>query len=260
MDRRGTLLVVGFTSGVFGLYEMPGCNNIHTLSVSNHKISSVTMNPSGDWLAFGCPDLGQLLVWEWQSETYVLKQQGHSYAMNTMAYSPDTQYVATGGEDGKVKLWSTSSGFCVVTFDEHTAPVKKVIFATPSVILSASLDGTVRAHDLVRYKNFKTLTTPEPVQFVSLACDSSGELVAAGSLEPFEIYLWSLQTGKILDVLNGHKGPVTSLEFSPVGGALASGSWDGTVKLWDCYKNNVMETLTHTSDVLCISWRPDGKR
>ena len=59
MDARGSLLVVGFTSGVFGLYEMPGCNNIHTLSVSNHKISSVAMNRSGDWLAFGCPDLGE---------------------------------------------------------------------------------------------------------------------------------------------------------------------------------------------------------
>ena len=117
--------------------------------------------------------------------------------MNTMAYSPDSQYVVTGGEDGKVELWNGNGGFCFVTFTEHTAPVKKVIFANQSVVLSASLDGTVRAHDLIRYKNFKTLTTPEPVQFVSLACDSSGELVAAGSLDPFEIYLWSLQTGKV---------------------------------------------------------------
>ena len=41
-------------------------------------------------------------MWEWQSETYVLKQQGHFYDMNVMAYSPDGQYIATGGDDGKV--------------------------------------------------------------------------------------------------------------------------------------------------------------
>lgn len=43
-------------------------------------------------------------------------------------------------------------------------------------MLSASLDGTVRAFDLVRYRNFRTLTTPSPVQFVSLACDPAGEV------------------------------------------------------------------------------------
>ena len=41
-------------------------------------------------------------VWEWQSETYVLKQQGHFFDVNTLAYSPDGQLVVTGGGDGKV--------------------------------------------------------------------------------------------------------------------------------------------------------------
>lgn len=48
--------------------------------------------------------LGQLLVWEWQSESYVLKQQGHFNSMVALAYSPDGQYLATGGDDGKVGL------------------------------------------------------------------------------------------------------------------------------------------------------------
>lgn len=46
--------------------------------------------------------LGQLLVWEWQSESYVLKQQGHFNSMVSLAYSPDGQYIVTGGDDGKV--------------------------------------------------------------------------------------------------------------------------------------------------------------
>jgi periodic tryptophan protein 2 len=83
---------------------------------------------------------------------------------------------------------------------------------------------------LARYKNFRTLTAPEPVQFASLAVDPSGEVVAAGSVDPFHVYVWALQTGKLLDVLSGHKGPVSCLAFDSVSGILASGSWDKTVR------------------------------
>lgn len=102
--RPSNLLIVGFSNGVFGLWEMPAFSNIHTLSISQEKISSVAVNPSGEWLAFGARKLGQLLVWEWQSESYVLKQQGHYFDMNTLSYAPDGQNVATGGDDGKVKV------------------------------------------------------------------------------------------------------------------------------------------------------------
>ena len=148
-------------------------------------------------MALGCPGPGQLLVWEWQSETYVMKQQGHGGAMQCLAYSPDGALVATGGTDAKVKLWNTSSNFCFVTFAEHEAAVTGLAF-TPSgkVVVSSSLDGTVRAFDMARYRNFKTLATPRPVQLGCVAVDSSGDLVAAGGTDVFEVYLWSLTTGR----------------------------------------------------------------
>ena len=119
--------------------------------MSQHQISSVAVNPTGEWLAFGCRDVGQLLVWEWQSESYVLKQQGHFYDMSSLSHSPDGSVIATGGDDGKVKLWNTSSGFCFVTFSEHSSAVSDVVFsASGKVVVSASLDGTVRAFDLHR--------------------------------------------------------------------------------------------------------------
>ncbi|KAG6841096.1 hypothetical protein C0991_001903 [Blastosporella zonata] len=255
------LLVVGFSTGVFGLWEMPAFSNIHTLSISQEKISSVAINPSGEWLAFGAKKLGQLLVWEWQSESYVLKQQGHFYDMNTLSYAPDGQTIATGGDDGKVKVWSTHSGFCFVTFTEHSAPISSVAFAkNGSVLFSASLDGTVRAYDLIRYRNFRTFTSPSPVQFSCLAVDPSGEVVAAGSTDSYEVFLWSVQTGKLLDVLSGHEGPVSALAFSPSGAnQLASGSWDKTVRLWNVFgRSRAVEPLTVTSDVLALAFRPDG--
>lgn len=65
-NKTTNMLVVGFNKGVFGLYEMPGCVNIHRLSVSNHSLNTASINNTGEWLALGSTRLGQLLVWEWQ--------------------------------------------------------------------------------------------------------------------------------------------------------------------------------------------------
>lgn len=56
-----------------------------------------------------------------------------------------------------------------------------------------------------------------------------------------KVYVWSLQTGKLLDVLAGHEAPLSELSFSPSQGVLASASWDGTVKLWDVFKSECIE-------------------
>ena len=41
-------------------------------------------------------------VWEWRSETYVLKQQGHYHDVGTTAFSPDGAQIVTGADDAKV--------------------------------------------------------------------------------------------------------------------------------------------------------------
>ncbi|KAI5941449.1 periodic tryptophan protein 2 homolog [Manis javanica] len=258
--KKTHLLVSGFASGIFHLHELPEFNLIHSLSISDQRITSIAINSSGDWIAFGCSGLGQLLVWEWQSEAYVLKQQGHFNSMVALAYSPDGQYIVTGGDDGKVKVWNTLSGFCFVTFTEHSSGVTGVTFnGTGYVIVTSSMDGTVRAFDLHRYRNFRTFTSPRPTQFSCVALDSSGEIVSAGAQDSFEIFIWSMQTGRLLDVLSGHEGPISGLCFNPTKSVLASASWDKTVRLWDMVDSwRTTETLALTSDALAVTFRPDG--
>ncbi|VDO42596.1 unnamed protein product, partial [Onchocerca flexuosa] len=209
-----SLLVTAFSNGAFLLHEMPHFNLIYSLRVSETKVSHLAINKSGDWIAIACGkgSEGQLVVWEWQSETYVMKQQSHSQSIKTVAYSPDGSQIATGAEDGKVKVWSCHSSFCVVTFTDHSSGVSAVCWTSDGkALLSASLDGTVRAHDLVRYRNFRTMVCPDKTQLGCLAIDSAAELVMASSVEMFNIYVWSLENGKLLDILSGHSAPVASL-------------------------------------------------
>ena len=100
-----------------------------------------------------------------------------------------------------MKLWNTSTSFCVVTFTEHSGAITGVAFSQSGrAVLSSSLDGTVRAWDTFRYRNFRTLTTPKLAQLSCLTLDASGELVCSGAQDTFEIFVWSMKTGRILEV------------------------------------------------------------
>ncbi|KAI9679168.1 MAG: hypothetical protein M1822_007378 [Bathelium mastoideum] len=259
---ESNLLVAGFSNGTFGLYELPDFNQIHNLSISQNDIDFVSINKSGEWLAFGASRLGQLLVWEWQSESYILKQQGHFDSINALTYSPDGTRIITTADDGKVKVWDVNSGFCIVTFTEHSSGVTACEFAKRgNVLFTASLDGSVRAWDLIRYRNFRTFTAPTRLSFSSIAVDPSGEVVCAGSLDSFDIHTWSVQTGQLLDQLAGHEGPVSCLRFAPDGSSLISGSWDHTVRIWSIFaRTQTSEPIQLQADVLAVAVRPDSQQ
>jgi periodic tryptophan protein 2 len=255
-------LSIGFSTGVFSIYQLPDFSQIQSLSISNQSISALSQNKTSEWIAIASSKLGQLLIWEWQSESFILRQQGHFDSLNCLGYIHDGTKIATASDDGKVKIWDTNSGHCIVTFADHSSGVMALKFPRMkrNVVFTASLDGTVRAYDLVRYRNFRTFIGPERIQFTCLAVDPSGEVVAAGSLDSFDIHLWSVQTGQLLDRLSGHEGPISSLSFADHASFLVSGSWDHTVRIWDVFGRSAqVEPFQLTSDIQCIAVRPDGK-
>ncbi|KAI9164418.1 U3 snoRNP protein [Blastocladiella emersonii ATCC 22665] len=255
--RPSSMVVIGFNTGIFGLWELPSFSSVHSLSIGQFSITSTAINATGEWLAFGAASAGQLVVWEWQSESYVIKQQGHAYDLTSLAYAPQGA-LATGGDDAKVKLWN-DAGLCYVTLDSHTGPVSGLQFAKNGrVLFSGSLDGTVRAWDMTRYRNFKTYTTPNPLQFGCIAVDESGDLVTAGSVDSFEVFVWAVQTGKLLEVLPGHTGPVSCMEFA--GNQLVTGSWDRTLRVWNVFDRSLaIEALQLTGEVLALAVRGDNQ-
>jgi periodic tryptophan protein 2 len=254
------LLTVCFDNGLFSLYEIPSFSSIHSLSMASSPISAVAINQTGEWLALGSSQTGQLLVWEHASESNVLKQSSHLDAMTTLTYSPDSTRIITGADDGLIKIWDVASGFHIATFTEHTSAVTGSAYSKRgNVLFTSSLDGSVRAWDMLRYRNFRTFTAPQRLSFSCLAIDPSAEVVCAASHDSFDIHLWSVQTGALLDQLSGHEGPISTLAFTPDGRHLVSGSWDHTIRVWSVFdRSQTSESLQLMSDLLCIAIRPDS--
>ena len=131
------------------------------------------------------------------------------------------------------------------------------------MLISSSLDGTIRAFDLKRYRNFRTLSDEaEHPQFSCVTIDSlSGDFIAAGAQNTYEVFIFNLTTGKLLDKLTGHSAPVSCVRFSPNSNVLASCSWDCTVRLWNMFDSAKIarDLLQMSTDCICLDFRADGK-
>ncbi len=75
-----------------------------------------------------------------------------------------------------------------------------------------------------------------------------------------EIYIWSLETGRVRWKLQGHFKQVRNVDFSPDGELLASGSEDQTVRIWDLNSGQTIYTLQeHNWHVTCVAFSPNGQ-
>ena len=79
-------------------------------------------------------------------ETVAGPLTGHTYWVNSVAFSPDGQHIVSGSSDRTIRVWNAVTGETSAgPFTGHTHPVSSVAFSPDGQhIVSGSYDGTIR--------------------------------------------------------------------------------------------------------------------
>jgi WD40 repeat protein len=163
-----------------------------------------------------------------------------------LSFSTDGRTLATGSDDGVVRLWDIPSVEERVALRGHGNAVRSVAFSPDGRrLVSSAQDALIILWDTDRGIPIRSLLegSANPVRIVGLS--PNGRDLAVGEIGsyPTEVKVIDLGTGATRTRLTGHSDGVNAVAFSPDGLTLATAGMERGIKLWDLVTGKEMSTL-----------------
>jgi WD40 repeat protein len=145
-----------------------------------------------------------------------LKHSSDNGIINCGAVSRDGRFVATGGDDGLVIIWSLETGSYIGIFSGHQNPVYLIKWSqSGKFIVSVSNDGficvfdAVNQYELNRFQHRHTILNESSAVEALAISDDEKYLVSVGKPKPYKTSkltlakVWDLKEGKLIEEING---------------------------------------------------------
>jgi WD40 repeat protein len=268
-DPEGKRLVSADAGGTIKVWDAQG-ELLCTIAGHTKGVDHLAFSPDGKRLATASHD-GTCKIWDPDTWKEVRALPGNVKTFGAVAWSRDGKLLAAGDDD-EVILWNADT---YKVLHPLQTPGKGLLAFTPdgTALLAARRDCTQgERHAFTRWDvktgvRQKTCELPTHGSDAFFHLSPDGRTVFVSQHHPAELRVraYDAETGQERFPNRRHAGAVQTVAFSPDGTALASGSADHTVRLWDLagvghVSNAPFRTLQgHNNDVWSISFSPDGK-
>jgi WD40 repeat protein len=218
-----------------------------------------------------------IYLWDLSTGQFLHQLTKHTESVNTVAFSPDGQTLASGSKDKTVRLWNISKRKQLLQLTEHTDSVNTLAFSPDGQTLASSESNTVRLWNVENGEKLQQFTEPEYVHSVAFSPD--GKTLAFGSSNTV---CWkNVATREKLRHFN-RVSSINSVAFSPDGEILATRN-NNYIHLWDvrisdsalkipfisqsvkipfkskCVGTQIHQFTAHHKSIEKVAFSPDGK-
>ena len=240
-----------------------------------HKfpINDVAISPDGRFAASGggtTYSLGELIIWDLNSGQVYFKYQDLPNMVKSVAFSPDGKYVYTAGGRNANKnftMWEMNTGKKVKELSGQRGISSFDFNKQGNLMVSGGLSKEINLWNVGlgsivgTYSDLKYFVTEVSISPDGHYIASSGGDYGA---KKGELKVWNAQNGRLVHNLGwfgeGHQHAVNSVDFSPDGKLLASGSEDGTFKIWDVNTGQEYKNFTEPyTQITKVRFSPDGE-
>uniref|UniRef100_A0A0D9ZPF0 Uncharacterized protein n=4 Tax=Oryza TaxID=4527 RepID=A0A0D9ZPF0_9ORYZ len=199
--------------------------------------------------------------------------KAHDGAILTMKFSPDGQLLATGGEDGVVRVWAVmQSEDCKIPLDDPSCVYLKARRKYGLAPVNAESEKKSKINGLKK-SDSACIVVPtmvfqiseEPVHefrghsgdVLDLSWSSNKHLLSASTDKT--VRMWEIGYANCIRVYP-HSNFVTCVQFNLADENLfISGSIDGKIRVWDITRSSVVDWVDIRDIVTAVCYRPGGK-
>jgi WD40 repeat protein len=197
-------------------------------------INTVDFKPSRPFRIVTGSEDNTAAVYEGPPFKFKSTKNEHTRYCQVVRYSPDGNYWASGGFDGKIFLYDGKDSELKGELTGHTGGVYGLAWdGSGRKLLSASGDKTCRMWDIETQKCITTFNMGTQVEDQQVGCLWSGQHMISVSLSGFINYLDVNNPDTPKLIIKGHNKPITSMDLSCDRKTIYTGGSDGTLTSWN---------------------------
>jgi WD40 repeat protein len=263
-DSTGRVVLSASDDCTIKLWDRATGQEIRTLIGHPSPVNSAVCSPDGTLIASSSDDC-TVKIWDATAGKVVHTFKG-DVPVQCVTFSPDGLSVAAGDSRGDIKLWGLTTGEEIRTMSLSDASIRCLVFSPDGSRIACGLHsqrfsfGEVKLLDIATGTELLSLKGHKEA-VTDLRFSPDGTRIASASAG--SIRIWDLSERSYQGIA-GHTelgAWVNDLSFSRDGTVIASGSRDGTIKLWNTASGDEICTLRgHNSAITCVSFSPDGDR